>query len=158
MSTQYLDQTDREILKLLQQDAKLTSKEIAAKLRRRPSTIFTRFNRLKNLGYIKDSVTLIDREKLTGLMIVFINVQLADHSSGALTVFQEQIRVHQEVMECYHTTGQIDFVLKIVVQDMLAYKEFLIQKLSKMTNVQAYTSHFVINEAKRELAYPLENI
>jgi len=158
MSTHILDQTDRDIIRLLQQDARLTSKEIAYQLRRRPTTIFSRLNRLKSLGYIKGSVMLIDREKFGDLMIVFINVQLNDHHSEALTAFQQEIGAHKEVMECYHTTGQIDFVLKVVVQDMLAYKNFLIQKLSKMINVKAYTSHFVINETKRELAYPLESL
>lgn len=158
MSAHTLDQTDRDIISLLQQDARLTSKEIAAKLRRRPSTIFSRFNKLKSLGYLKGSVMLIDREKFGDLMIVFINVQLNDHHSGGLSDFHKEIGIHKEVMECYHTTGQVDFVLKVVVQDMLAYKDFLIQKLSKMSNVKAYTSHFVINETKRELAYPMENL
>lgn len=88
-------------------------------------------------------------------MVVFINVQLNDHHSEALSDFHKEIGVHAELMECYHTTGQVDYVLKVVVQDMVAYKDFLINKLSKMTNVKAYTSHFVINETKRELAYPL---
>lgn len=158
MSTHILDQTDRDIISLLQKDARLSSKEIASRLRKRPTTIFARFNKLKALGYLKGSIMLIDREKFGGTMIVFINVQLNDHHSGPLTDFKIEIGAHPEVMECYHTTGQIDFVLKVVVQDMLGYQDFLVQKLSKMQNVKAYTSHFVINETKRELAYPMESL
>lgn len=158
MSSHILDQTDRDIISLLQQDARLSSKEIAAKLRKRPTTIFARFNKLKALGYLKGSIMLIDREKVGMLMAVFINIQLNDHHAEALYEFQRDIGAYSEVMECYHTTGQVDFVIKVVVQDMLAYKDFLVQNLSKMQNVKAYTSHFVINEIKRELAYPLDNL
>lgn len=156
MSTPILDQTDRDIITLLQEDARLTNKQIAAKLRRRPSTILTRFNRLKDLGYLKENLLLNDKEKFKDLMIVIINIQLDDHHSDDLIAFQKAIGAYNEVLECYHTTGQVDFVLKVLVQDMDAYKDFHIQKLSKMQNVKAYTSHFVINETKKEKPKPLE--
>jgi DNA-binding Lrp family transcriptional regulator len=153
-----LDQTDRDIIRLLQQDARLTSTEIASRLKRRPTTIFARFNRLKELGYLTGSVMLIDRDKFADLMIVFINIQLNDHHCDALKAFQEEMAPHPEVMECYHTTGQVDYVLKVVVSDMAGYKNFLVQKLAKIQNVRSYTSHFVIAENKRELAYPMEHL
>jgi Lrp/AsnC family leucine-responsive transcriptional regulator len=157
MSTPILDQTDHDIISLLQEDARLTNKQIAAKLRRRPSTILMRFNRLKDLGYLKENLLLNDKEKFKDLMIVIINIQLDDHSSDDLIAFQKAISAHNEVLECYHTTGQVDFVLKVVVQNMDAYKDFHIQKLSKMENVKAYTSHFVINETKKDKPQQLIN-
>ncbi|WP_256005039.1 Lrp/AsnC family transcriptional regulator [Pedobacter deserti] len=158
MNSSALDQTDREIIRLLQQDARLSSKEIAARLKRRPSTIFARFNRLKELGYLTGSTVLIDRNKFADLMTVFINVQLNDHSCEALSAFQEDMAPHPEVMECYHTTGQVDYVLKVVVNDMAAYKDFLVKKLTSNLNVKGYASHFVIAENKRELAYPMQHL
>ncbi|MES2457958.1 MAG: Lrp/AsnC family transcriptional regulator [Bacteroidota bacterium] len=149
MSAPILDQTDREIIILLEQEPTLNSKEIATKLRRRPSTMLNRYNRLISLGYIKESIPTGEMEKFDGMMVVIINVQLNDHFAEALNNFQEEISAFKQVMECYQTTGQVDFVLKVVVKDMSDYQVFLVQTLSKMPIVKSYTSHFVINEKRK---------
>lgn len=157
MNTTILDQTDLEILRLLQKDARLTNKELALKLHKGSSTMFERVNRLKDLGYITGSVTLIDRNKFDELWISFTQVQLNDHSGEALIAFQNEVIRFPEVLECYHTTGAFDFLLKIVVSDMAGYNKLIVEKLAKLKNVGSLQSCFVVNEAKRELAYPLKD-
>lgn len=151
-----LDQIDLDILRLLQQDARLTNKELAAELHKSPSTMFERVQRLKDQGFIKGSITVINREKFTDLWVTFTQVQLNDHSGEALQAFQGEVIQFSEVLECYHTTGTFDFLLKIVVNDMNGYNEIITQKLAKLKNVGSLQSCFVVNEAKRNLAYPLK--
>jgi DNA-binding Lrp family transcriptional regulator len=156
MNAIILDKIDFDILRLLQQDARLTSKEIAHALRKGHTTIFARVNRLRTQGFIIGSLTLIDRKKFGDLLIAFTHVHLNDHSCESLTSFQEEAIRFPEVMECYHMTGVFDFLMKIVVNDMASYNNFLVQKLARLKNVGSLQSYFVINETKRELAYPLE--
>lgn len=157
MNPTILDQTDLDILRLLQKDARLTNKELALKLHKGSSTMFERVSRLRDLGYITGSVTLIDRNKFDELWISFTQVQLNDHSGEALIAFQNEVIQFPEVLECYHTTGAFDFLLKIVVSDMSGYNRLIVEKLAKLKNVGSLQSCFVVNEAKRELAYPLKD-
>ncbi|RYE37636.1 MAG: Lrp/AsnC family transcriptional regulator [Sphingobacteriales bacterium] len=156
MNAHTLDQTDLDILRLLQQDARLTSKELAYKLRKGSTTIFGRVGRMKKLGYITGSLTLIDRKKFGEILIAFTQVNLTSHTCETLTAFQESVVHFPEVLECYQMTGEYDFLLKIVVNDMAGYNDFLVQKLARLANIGALESHFVITETKRELGYPLE--
>jgi Lrp/AsnC family leucine-responsive transcriptional regulator len=158
MNANTLDQIDLDILRLLQQDARLTSKELAYKLRKGNTTIFSRVVRMKNLGYITGSMTLIDRKKFGEMLIAFTQVNITNHSCESLTTFQESVVHFPEVLECYKMTGEYDFLLKIVVNDMIAYKDFIVQKLARLDNIGDLESHFVITETKRELAYPLESL
>ena len=157
MDNTILDRIDLDILRLLQKDARLTNKELAVKLHKGPSTMFERVNRLKNQGFIKENVAIIDLEKFNDLWITFTLVQLKDHSGEALSAFQNEVIRFSEVMECYHTTGTFDYLLKIVVSDMTSYKEIIVEKLANLKNVGALQSCFVVKEAKRDLAYPLRN-
>lgn len=157
MNNVILDQIDLDILRLLQKDARLTNKELAVKLHKSSSTMFERVNRLKDQGFIKGSLMVINREKFDDLWITFTQVQLNDHSGEALTAFQNEVIQFSEVLECYHTTGAFDFLLKIVVSDMAGYNKIIVEKLANLKNVGSLQSCFVVNEAKRDLAYPLKN-
>jgi Lrp/AsnC family leucine-responsive transcriptional regulator len=150
-----LDQIDLQILTLLQNDAKLSNKELAHKLRKASNTIYDRVNRLKAKGYITGTMTLIDHKKVGERLICFTQVQLNIHTRDALKEFQGEASKFNEVMECHHMTGAFDFLLKIVVQDMSSYNEFLVEHIAQLKNVGSLQSYFVINEAKRELAYPI---
>jgi DNA-binding Lrp family transcriptional regulator len=152
-----LDQTDLDILRLLQKDARLTNKELAAHLHKSASSMFERVNRLKDQGFIKGSVVVINREKFDDLWVTFTLVQLKEHSGEALLAFQNEVIQFPEVLECYHTTGTFDYLLKIVVNDMGSYNKIIVEKLANLKNVGALQSCFVVNEAKRDLAYPLKN-
>lgn len=155
MHNSTLDQLDLDILRIIQADGRLTNKEIAAKLKRSGSTIFERVSRLRREEFIGETVTVINRSKFTDLWIAFSHIKLTAHSAEALSNFQNQVIKYPEVLECYHTTGEYDFLIKIVVGDMPEYNRFIMEKLSKLENVGALNSTFVVNEAKRLLCYPI---
>lgn len=155
MQDDILDQLDYEILSLLQKQGDLNFKELAYKLHKSPSTIFERIGRMRERGFIAGTVTVINRNKFRELMVSYSHVTLREHSSTALTTFQEKVSLYPQVLECYHTTGEYDFLLKIVVRDMQEYTLFITQELMTMENVLKSHSSFVVNEIKRDLAYPL---
>lgn len=156
MTTTTLDQTDLQLLRLIQKDASLTNKQLGLKLHKAGNTIFNRVERLKEIGYILGTLTIINREKMGEVLSSFTSIQLKDHSTQSLKSFEQEVIKFTEVMECYHMTGDFDFILKIVVTNMQAYKEFVVNKLANLPDVGTVRSQFVINEAKRELAYTLE--
>jgi len=157
MHDDILDKLDYEILSLLQTQGDLNYKELAYKLHKSPSTIFERINRMRERGFIAGNITIINREKFKELLVSYTHVTLRDHSSNALTNFQEKVAVFPQVLECYHTTGDYDFLLKIVVRDMQEYTRFITRDLMTQENVLKSHSSFVVNEVKRDLAYPLES-
>lgn len=158
MLNQTLDQVDLDILRLLQQDATLSTKAIAMTLKRVNTTVINRIKRLKDLGYISGSTTLIERKKFGDILIAYTQVHVTDHTAETLLSFQEKAVKFPEVLECYHMTGAFDFLLKIIVKDMVGYNNFLVHKLARIKNIGALQSYFVINESKRNLNYPLDHL
>ena len=155
MDTYKLDQTDLGILNLLQEDGLRTYKELAYELNKTVSPIAERVNRLKALGYIKKTVALVDLDKVRSAFVAFPHVQLSSHSEHVFKDFQSALTKCPEVMECYHLTGQYDFMLKIVTCDMHAYNAFLREKLDKMPYIATVQSFLVLSAAKQETAYLL---
>lgn len=155
MNDLILDQADLAIMRMLQEDAWITTKQIALRLKKGNTTISRKIEVLKQMGYIKGSLTVIDHEKLGQIMISFTHIHMTDHGSTAMEKFQTAIIQFDEVRECFQMTGEFDFLVKIVVPDMLCYKRFLREKLAMQENVGALHSHFVIHEAKRDLTYPI---
>ncbi|MBB6237446.1 DNA-binding Lrp family transcriptional regulator [Pedobacter sp. AK013] len=150
-----LDQVDIEILKLLQHDAALTHKEVALKLHKSIATIHERIRRLKEQGYIKRIVAILDRKKINSNLIAFSHVLLKEHTAKTLIEFETEVSKFAEVMECLQMTGAHDFILRIATKDMDAYHEFLRNKLATLPNITTVQSYFVLSEPKSETAYPL---
>lgn len=150
-----IDQTDRMILQLLQHDARLTNKEIADKLGKSISPVYERIKWLEQEGYIKNYIALTDRHKLGLHLVAFTNVQLKEHAQSMLHAFEREIVKLPEVLECYHMTGQYDYLLKVVVADMNQYQDFIVNKLAKLTNIGTVQSSFIMTEVKHQLAYPV---
>lgn len=153
-----LDHTDLQIMKMLQQDAWFSAKQIALTLKKGNTTISRKIERLKQLGYIKGSVALIDHSKVGEILTVFTQVHLNDHSSAALDAFRYSVISFEEVLECFQMTGSFDFLMKIMIPNMNAYQRFLREKLAQLDNVGAVQSHFVISEDKRRLSYPVSHL
>jgi Lrp/AsnC family leucine-responsive transcriptional regulator len=154
MSLSNLDATDLEILRILQKDAEMTIKEISAKLYKSVATIHERIRRLKDQGYIKRTVAILDGKKIDKGLIAFSHVLLNDHASGTLSAFEEEVVKFPEVMECFQMTGNFDFLLRIATYDMDAYHLFY-RKLAKFPNITTVQSFFVLSETKSETAYPI---
>lgn len=155
MATGTLDYTDREILKLLQKDASLTNKELSYKLNKSIATIHERVRRLKEQGYIKAVVAILNRKKIDRSLLAFSHVLLSEHTAQALKSFEDEVAKFPEVMECFQMSGAFDFILRIATSDMDSYHDFYRNKLALLPNITTVQSFFVLSETKSETAYPL---
>jgi Lrp/AsnC family transcriptional regulator, leucine-responsive regulatory protein len=149
-----LDTTDLEILKILQKDASLTNKEISFKLHKSIATVHERIKRLREQGYIKRVVAILDRKKIDKSLIAFSQVLLNDHTADTLNTFEREVIKFPEVMECFQMTGTFDFILRIATSDMDEYHHFY-RKLGTLPKITSVQSFFVLSETKSDTAYPL---
>ncbi len=143
-----LDISDKHILSLLQRNAKLTTKEIAAKVNLTTTPVFERIRRLENQGIISKYVALTNKEKLGKAFVSFCNVSLKEHSHDFLKQFEKDVLALDQVMEVYHIAGMYDYLLKVVVSDIGAYQEFIINSLATLDNIGQVQSSFVMKEIK----------
>jgi len=150
-----LDETDLVLLRLLQQDAKMKHKELAAELGLTITPIYERIKRLEKSGVIKQYATLLNPEKIGKELISFSMVILEKHSQAYLKEFETAAMKIDEVMECYHLAGQYDYLLKVVVKDMNSYQKFIVDKLSAIDNVGQVQSSFALSTLKSTTAYSL---
>ena len=146
---EYLDQIDLQILKTLQRNAKLTTKELADTVHLTPTPVFERQKRLERMGYIKKYVAVLDPEKLDQGLLVFCKVKLKQINSEIANSFVRRIQYIPEVTECYNTSGTYDYLLKVRARDMKQYQEFLLTKLGDIDSVAAIESMFVMSEVKQ---------
>lgn len=128
---------------------------MAHKLSRTVTPIAERVSRLQKLGFIKDIVAILNIHKIRASLIAFPHIILMKHTEDVLKQFQQEVILFPEVMECYHLTGHFDFMLKIVMPDMVSYNDFLRKKLGTLANVGSIQSFLVLSEAKHETAYLL---
>ena len=147
--TEDLDQIDLQILKTLQRNAKLTTKELADIVHLTPTPVFERQKRLERMGYIKKFVAVLDPEKLDQGLLVFCKVKLKQINSEIANSFVRRIQYIPEVTECYNTSGTYDYLLKVRARDMKQYQEFLLTKLGDIDSVAAIESMFVMSEVKQ---------
>jgi Lrp/AsnC family leucine-responsive transcriptional regulator len=150
-----LDETDIRILQLLQQNARLTNKEIGEKLNKSATRVYERIKRLQDQGYIKGYVAILDHKKIDLGMISLTQIQIKDHLHENLSHFVEEIIKFEEVLECYQVSGDYDFMLRIAVKDLTAYHDFLMNKVFKIVPLGNVQSAFVLNEAKMITSFPL---
>jgi len=144
-----LDQTDLQILKTLQKNAKLTTKELADAVHLTPTPVFERLKRLERQGYIKKYVAVLNPEKLGQGLLVFCKVKLKQINHEIADAFTFRILRIPEVTECYNTSGAYDYLLKVRVRDMKQYQEFVLTKLGDIDSVASIESTFVMSEIKQ---------
>ena len=150
-----LDETDTKLLKILQHDATLSNKELAFRLHNSIAAIHERVKKLKQQGYIKKVVAILDRQKVNMGLISFSQVFLKAHTAEVLNEFEKEVIKFPEVMECYQMAGSYDFMLRIATKDMQAYHEFLRYRLAVLPHVNTVQTYFVLSETKSETAYPI---
>ncbi len=150
-----LDDLDIRLLKLLQKDSTLTTKELANKLNLTPTPVHERIKRLERDGYVRKYVALLDNQKLDKGLVVFCNVTLKQHEKGIGKKFVNDIVSLKEVTECYNVSGQYDFMLKVMVKDMPEYQNFIMNKLASIENIGSTHSVFVMGEIKNSTELPI---
>jgi Lrp/AsnC family leucine-responsive transcriptional regulator len=147
-----LDETDLQILKTLQKNAKLTTKELADAVHLTPTPVFERQKRLERQGYIRKYVAILDPEKLNQSLLVFCKVKLQQINNEIANAFTRRILRIPEVTECYNTSGAYDYLLKVRARDMKQYQEFVLNKLGTIDYVASVESTFVMSEIKQDYA------
>lgn len=150
-----LDKTDLAILRRLQQDNRATIKQMAAELNLSTTPIFERLRKLEQKGYIQRQVAVLDPVKMDLKLTAFISISIADHSSDGLNAFADQVIAFPEVLECHHVSGQSDFILKVVVKDIEAYNQVLLDKISTVPNISNIESSFALSSRKVSTALPI---
>lgn len=149
MPSMELDSKDLSILHLLQKNARITVKEIADKVHLSTTPVHERIKRMEASGVIKQYATLLDHTKINKGLMVICYVSLKEHSKNSGLKFIETIQVLNEVIECYSISGEFDFMLKVVSQDMNDYYDFHVNKLSQIENMGHVQSVFVMGIIKQ---------
>lgn len=148
--TEKLDKVDLQILRTLQENARLTTKELAAQVSLSSTPVFERLKRLEREGYIKKYIAVLDADKLNQGFVVFCNVKLRRMNKDIAMEFTRIIQNIPEVTECYNISGSYDYLLKIHAPNMKYYQEFIINVLGTIGSLGSLESMFVMDEVKHD--------
>ncbi len=150
-----IDPTDIKILQNLQENSRLTVKELAAAINLSTTPTFERVKRLEREGYIKKYVAVLDAEKLECGFVAFCYLKMKQHSYENGMRIMEAVQNIPEIVECYNISGDYDFLLKIYVQDMKSYQQFILRILGNLDCIGSLSSSFVLGEVKNSHQLPL---
>ena len=150
-----LDKTDIAILKLLQEDAKISNVQLAKRVHLSPSPCLTRVRRLERLGIVSRHVALLNPHSLGLNVSVFVQITLEKQAKEGLDRFESAIRKRPEVMECYLMTGEADYLLRVLVRDVEALEQFIIKELTRIPGIANIRSSVALKQVKYETALPL---
>jgi Lrp/AsnC family leucine-responsive transcriptional regulator len=154
-----LDAIDRRILRALQVDGRITYDVLAAQISLSPSATLRRVKRLEESGVIAGYVALVPAERVGLGLTAYINVRLEKHSEvhkrNPMDLFRAAVQTWPEVVECAALTGDMDYLLRVVVQDMAHYSRFIMDTLLKHPSVEDCKTSFVLDRVKNTTALPL---
>jgi len=150
-----LDPIDKKILQHLQLDSKITNKELSNNLNLSVTAIFERIKRLEKNDVISKYVALINPVGVEKSFMVFCQIKLIQHTKSYMLKFEAEVEKLPEVLECYHVSGEYDYILKILVRDMEAYREFMVTKLTALEHIGSTLSTFIISPVKSTTAIPV---
>lgn len=150
-----MDKIDRQILMLLQEDAKRNTKEISSLIGLSVTPTYERIKKLEQSKVIKSYVALLDKTKIDKKVIAYCQITLAKHQKELINNFKNDVLLLTEVMECHHVSGNYDFLLKVSLKDINAFHDFINEKLSLVEGILTIQSSFVMNSVKESTAYTL---
>ncbi|TVZ25222.1 Lrp/AsnC family leucine-responsive transcriptional regulator [Gillisia sp. Hel_I_86] len=150
-----LDDIDKKILHKLQVNSKITNKKLSLELNLSVTAIFERIKRLERNNVISKYVALVKPAEVEKSFMVFCQIKLVQHSKTYVVKFEDEVAQLQEVLECYHVSGEYDYILKILVRDMEAYREFMLNKLTSLDHIGSTQSTFIISPVKSTTAIDL---
>lgn len=151
-----LDRTDRRILEELQRNARISNLELAEAVGLSPTPCARRVRRLEESGLIRGHVTLLDQQRLGLTLTAFISISMDRHTPDRFEAFEEAVASYPEVVECAVVTGQdSDYLLQVVIPDMVYYERFLLGRLTRIPGVTGVHSSFVLRRVVQRTALPL---
>ena len=150
-----LDQTDRRILDILQTEPGVNAAQVGERIGLSQSAVWRRIQSLREQGVIHDQPVKLDREKVGLNTMVFAHVKLTSHGRSNLADFSDAVRQYPEVLDCYVVLGNVDFLLRIVTEDIKAYEQFFFEKLSQLPGIQEVNSSIVLSDIKHTTVLPI---
>lgn len=150
-----LDDTDIKILRIIQDNSRLTTKELSQKIHLSVTPTYERQKRLERMGYIRGYVAILDANKLGRGFMVFCNVSMKQINKSIAARFAETVNSWEEVTECYNTSGDGDYLLKVCVSSMSQYQQFILDKLGEFEYISNVRSVFVMDTLKLTYGLPL---
>jgi len=150
-----LDATDKKLLQFLQEDSKQTTKELSLKLNLSVTAVYERIKKLEREEIISKYVVLLNRNKVQKGFVVFCHLKLMQHTKEFISQFEKEVVQLSEVLECFHVSGDYDYILKICVENMEEYREFMVTKLTTLQHIGSTHSTFMIGEVKNTTAFSM---
>ncbi|WP_435133225.1 Lrp/AsnC family transcriptional regulator [Formosa sp. A9] len=149
------DAIDKQLIQLLQTNSKQTNKALARQLNLSVTAVYERIKKLENQGVLSHYVALVNKDKIQKEFVAYCHIKLEKHSQEFVVKFEREVAKLNEVMECYHISGDYDYLLKVLVKDMRAFREFMVNKLTNISHIGSTHSMFVINEVKHSTVIPV---
>jgi len=153
-----MDKYDIKILEIIQQNGRITNKELAKMVNLSPAPCWRRTQALEQIGYIKNYTALLDHEKIGLSITAFAHVSLDDHHEKTVRSFDKAMTDWSEVQECHATSGGYDYLLKIITVDMKSYNHFMYEKLLKLKAIRSVNTSFSMMQKKVSTQLPLEHL
>ena len=153
-----LDKLDVSILEAIQKNGRLSNRELAKEVSLSPSPSWRRLRSLEEAGVIKHYAAVVDRHKVGLSIMGFAHVTLHDHSSEKVRRFDKAIMRAPQVLECHATSGEHDYMLKVVAPDMASYQDFLSEYLLKIGVVRTVNTSFALKQQKNTTELPMDQI
>ena len=150
-----LDHIDRRILEWMQKEPGINAGELGEKIGLSQSAVWRRMQSLKEQGVIVEQPVKIDRQKVGLNTMVFAHVKLTSHGRSNLASFADAVSAYPEVLDCYVLLGNVDFLLRIVTEDIKAYEQFFFEKLSQLPGIQEVNSSIVMSDIKHTTVLPI---
>lgn len=152
-----IDKYDKVILSVLQQQGRITNQNLAEQANLSTAPCWRRVDKLESQGVINRYVALVNREKLGLSVMVYIHISLNDHHSDTLRVFDRFVEQSDSILECYSVSGEYDYLIRVVANDVKALEFFLMEKLLKLEAVRSANTSFVLKQKKYTTALPIED-
>lgn len=143
-----LDSIDKKLINLLQNDSKQTTKQLSLQLNLSVTAVYERIKKLENQNVIEKYVAIINKNKIEKSFLVLCHIKLVQHSREYVTTFEREILKLTEVSECFHVSGDYDYILKIYVKNMDEYRNFMVTKLTAIKYIGSTHSIFTIEQVK----------
>lgn len=150
-----LDKTDKKLINLLQNNSKQTTKQLSLQLNLSVTAVYERVKKLEKEQVIKHYVAIVNKNKIDKSFLIFCHIKLLQHSKEYLLTFEKEVIQLEEVSECFHVSGDYDYILKIYTKDMESYRDFMVTKLTSLKYIGSTHSIFTIGEVKNTTAIHL---
>ncbi|WP_296634264.1 Lrp/AsnC family transcriptional regulator [Polaribacter sp.] len=148
----HLDRIDKKLINLLQQNSKQTTKQLSLQLDLSITAVYERIKKLEKENVLEKYVAIVNKGKIGKSFLVFCHVRLIQHTKENITTFEKEILKLEEVSECFHVSGDYDYILKIFVKDIEEYRQFMVSKLTAIKYIGSTHSTFAIESVKNTTA------